>query len=55
MLCHKADTAIQCTPAVVLLYCTRLEMVIAESGSKDGPHLDADEEHPEGVYFTMHK
>lgn len=39
--------------AVVLLI--RLEMVIAESGGKDGPHLDADEENPEGVYFTMHK
>jgi hypothetical protein len=30
-------------------------MVIAESGGKEGPHLDADEANPEGVYFTAYK
>lgn len=34
---------------------SRLEMVIAESGGKQGPHLDVDEANPEGVYFTAHK
>ncbi|KAF8066392.1 ATG16 [Scenedesmus sp. PABB004] len=33
-----------------------LEMVIAESGGhREGPHLNADAEHPEGIYFTSHK
>jgi hypothetical protein len=30
-------------------------MVIAESGGKEGPHLDVDEQNPQGVYFTSHK
>ena len=46
--------------ASCVLYCPcgfkhRLEMVIAESGGRQAPRLDADEEHPDGVYFTAHK
>lgn len=34
----------------------RLEMVIAESGGRrEGAHLAADENHPDGVYFTAHR
>lgn len=33
----------------------RLEMIIAETSNKEGPHLDVSEQHPEGVYFTSYK
>eukprot|EP00879_Flechtneria_rotunda_P032379 GHRR01035576.1.p1 GENE.GHRR01035576.1~~GHRR01035576.1.p1 ORF type:complete len:205 (+),score=52.30 GHRR01035576.1:410-1024(+) len=33
-----------------------LEMVIGESGGQgDGPHLNPDEQHPEGVYFVTYR
>eukprot|EP00775_Hariotina_reticulata_P011533 gene11533-11676_t len=34
----------------------KLEMVIHESGGQqEGAHLQADEQHPDGVYFTSHR
>lgn len=33
----------------------RLEMIIAETSNKEGPHLDVSEQNPEGVYFTSYK
>jgi hypothetical protein len=42
-------------PCPCFFYTNRLEVIISETSSKEGPHLDVNEQNPEGVYFTSHK
>lgn len=58
-LCSSADMVqLTTAPDVALslrhVEC-RLEMIIAETSNKEGPHLDVSEQNPEGVYFTSYK
>jgi hypothetical protein len=44
-----------CSSHLIARLACRLEMIIAETSNKEGPHLDVSEQNPEGVYFTSHK